>query len=952
MTENRWGLIETLFHRALERAPDDRAAFLDKACGEDAGLRAEIDSLLEAHSGDEAVIDLPMEDLAAGLFSGRTLIGRTIGRYRIRSLLGAGGMGEVYRAKDMRLGREVAVKILSAHLSWDEEALRRFEREVQAVAALSHPNILSIYDVGSEEGFHYAVTELLEGETLRACIERGPMPWREAVDICLKIGEGLSAAHARGIIHRDLKPENIYLTHDGQVKILDFGIARIKPAFYYDAETLNPTTRRTASTSPGVLIGTIGYMSPEQLRSEAAEAPSDLFALGCVLYECVSGKHPFERATQIETMAAILHEDPAPPDLSAEIPEALDAVIRRCLEKSAAARFLSARDLCDELQKIAAVSHPTASRFQFENRSLIAAAVILALISALVASWFQLRNPADAEAPRFDVAQLTLTGNIDCSAISPKGDFAAYATRENARQSSLWIQQLATSTRRAVLAGIEARLISATFSPDGNFIYYSARLSPQASSTLYRVSVLGGPPVKVLDGVETRITFSPDQKHIAFRRSDPERRRSIMVIADIDGGSEREAASISYPERFFDPAWSSDGKQIVCAAGVAVGTRNMYVVSINPDDGSWRPVTVDRWEWVGQISFLPDGALMMVAQDRPGEVFQIWRLHPVTGKARKVTNDSRGWNRVSVAADGRSFVAQQSQLVTNLWIYPREGGFGRQVTFGAGGYRAGISWTPDGRILVDTNTNGVTAVSRIEADGSDLRQLTGEQFGREMIGGATATPDGKYVLFASEVEGARNLWRMKPDGTDAVRLTSGRGEEHPGVTPDGRWVIFTRMEQPGQRGPALWRVSIDGGEPQRFADSPSIFPAVSPDGAMVACLQRSETDVEIWRPAVYPIEGGAPLKIFPQPVSPRAVRWTRDGLGITYAENPDADRARILVQPLDGGRPQLIAEFETDRVFGFDWSFDGRSLACIRGAWTGNLVWLYEQNTNRGIRGH
>jgi len=349
MTPERWRQTEQLYHAALERPPEERASFLDEACAGDEELRREVESLLAFDERAEQFIETPPDDVAAGMIAekqARSMTGRTLGHYKIQSLLGAGGMGEVYRARDTRLDRDVAVKILPEELAENPEALRRFEREAKAVAALSHPNILAIHDFGTEQSLSYAVMELLEGETLRARLTRSALGWREAVEVGIPIAEGLAAAHARGIIHRDLKPENIFLTRDGQVKILDFGIARVKQAVSPDSETVTST-----ATKPGTVMGTIGYMSPEQVRGEVADAPSDIFSFGSVLYEMVAGRRPFAGATATEMMAAILRDDPPALTVSGQAaPAELERVIRHCLGKRPEERYQSARDLAFDLK--------------------------------------------------------------------------------------------------------------------------------------------------------------------------------------------------------------------------------------------------------------------------------------------------------------------------------------------------------------------------------------------------------------------------------------------------------------------------------------------------------------------------------------------------------------------------------------------------------------------------
>ncbi len=384
MTPERWQQIERLYHDALELALGQRAAFLDQACAGDDALRREVESLLASHDEAASFIEKLPDDVAAGMIAeeqAHSMIRRTLGHYQLQSLIGAGGMGEVYRARDLRLDRDVAVKILPEHLADNPEALRRFEREAKAVAALSHPNILSIFDFGTEQSVNYAVMELLEGETLRARLTRAALGWREAVEVGIPIAEGLAAAHAKGIIHRDVKPENIFLTSDGQVKILDFGIARVKHVVSADAKTL---TAAAETTKPGTVIGTIGYMSPEQVRGEQADAPSDIFSLGCVLYEMVSRRRPFERKTGAEIIAAILNEEPPPlTGLEKSAPAELERIIRHCLKKKPEERNQSARDQASDLKAITgggqAISAPALKRRRLPV-AWLAAALLMALV--------------------------------------------------------------------------------------------------------------------------------------------------------------------------------------------------------------------------------------------------------------------------------------------------------------------------------------------------------------------------------------------------------------------------------------------------------------------------------------------------------------------------------------------------------------------------------------------
>jgi serine/threonine protein kinase len=334
MKPERWQQIDKLLEELLDLPAAQRAEFLDRACAGDAELRQEVETLLQAEQQAGEFLKQPALDVAAQQLAAkeaRSLAGQKLSHYEVISLIGAGGMGEVYRAKDTRLDRDVAIKVLPRSLAHSQASLARFRHEAKAVAALSHPNILAIYDVGSEQGLHYAVTEWLEGETLFQRLNRGAMPWREAVKTAAEIADGLAATHSKGIVHRDLKPANIFLTSDGRVKILDFGVARVKPSASLPAG--NPASTFPV-TEAGMVIGTVGYMSPEQVRGEKADAPSDIFALGCVLYEMVTGKRAFDAGTAAETIAAIVRDPLSwPGDQGKDVPFESQRVILHCLEK-------------------------------------------------------------------------------------------------------------------------------------------------------------------------------------------------------------------------------------------------------------------------------------------------------------------------------------------------------------------------------------------------------------------------------------------------------------------------------------------------------------------------------------------------------------------------------------------------------------------------------------------
>jgi predicted Ser/Thr protein kinase len=381
MTPEQWQRVRDVLAEALERKPEDRPAFLDGACPADPSLRQEVERLLA--SSDQARSGF----LQSSTFRVGLTPGAQLGDYEVQELLGSGGMGEVYRARDNRLGREVAIKVLPAVLSHDPDRLRRFEQEARAAAALNHPNILGVYQLGTYDGAPYLVSELLEGRTLREWLLRGAVPVRKVIDYGVQIARGLAAAHEKGITHRDLKPENLFVTKDARVKILDFGLAKLtqRPALSdHDAPTLS------AQTEPGVVMGTAGYMAPEQVRGSAADHRTDIFAFGTILYEMLTGKRAFHKPTSAETMAAILNEEPASISQTVRaIPPALQRMVQRCLEKNPEERFQTASDLAFALEALSD-SGATRSELPGEKTGLpwswiFASAMALAVLAIVLA---------------------------------------------------------------------------------------------------------------------------------------------------------------------------------------------------------------------------------------------------------------------------------------------------------------------------------------------------------------------------------------------------------------------------------------------------------------------------------------------------------------------------------------------------------------------------------------
>jgi serine/threonine protein kinase len=405
----------------------------------------------------------------------RLAAGTKLDGYEVLGLLGAGGMGEVYRARDPSLKREVAIKVLPSFVSRDPDRLHRFEQEAQAAAALNHPNILAVYQFGAFEGAPYLVSELLEGSTLRQVLQRAPLRVRKAIDYGVQIAHGLAAAHEKGIVHRDLKPENLFVAKDGRIKILDFGLAKLKqhPS---DSEGIAPT--QTLGTDPGVVMGTAGYMSPEQVRGQTVDHRTDIFAFGAILYEMLAGKRAFQRSTSAETMTAILNDDPpAISQIVQTTPPGLQRVVHRCLEKNPEQRFQSASDLAFALEAVSeSGASPTVvngGKGQRRPGRLVRwLACLVGILSLAVVAYFFMTRRKRVPFEHFTIQRVGDSERVELTAISPDGMYLASVVRDVKGTESLWVHHIPTSSERAILQDAAFKYDDVIFSPDSSYIYF------------------------------------------------------------------------------------------------------------------------------------------------------------------------------------------------------------------------------------------------------------------------------------------------------------------------------------------------------------------------------------------------------------------------------------------------------------------------------------------------
>jgi len=937
--------------------------------------------LIATYEQESDFLDSPACEAAASLIvkaQGGNLSGSSINHYHVLNLLGKGGMGEVYRARDTKLNREVAIKILPASVANDEDRLRRFEREARATSALNHPNILTVHDFGTHDGSPYIVAELLEGEELRAQLNDGALTVPKALEYAQQIAEGLVAAHLKGIIHRDLKPENLFIIKDGRVKILDFGLAKLKPA-NLTAGADSKLTTQTNLTNPGTVMGTVGYMSPEQARGLRVDQRTDIFTLGVLIYEMIAGHRPFDGKTTMDTLAAILNQEPptlTPHLLSEAIPiDELRRIVSKTLSKEPDERYQTAQDLLVDLKSLRQEiefrrkvgrleSGNSPARLTETNRSERATrtsdarrthssvevifseiklhrtgvlVTMAALMLALAAGGYWLyrlvgQSQQTTTLQDLSLSRLTSTGDIatlPAPAISPNGQNSVYVVDEG-NQQSLWVKQVATNSKVEIIPPANVTYDGLTFSPDNNYIYYALREG--RTSVLYRVPALGGAPVRILSDIDTAVTFSPDATHFAFVGE----LHTTLMIADSDGKQTRKLISRGQEEFLGYPAWSPDGETLACAAILQSGEANL--IAVNVKDGTEKPIGSKRWGRVMGGGWLANGkALIISATEMGSNSYQLWRVSYPDGEARRITNDLNNYYGISLTADATRLISIRQDNVINLWVaYEGNATRPRQITFenGSDDGRSGIAWTHDGRIVYSSRKSGAVDLWIVDSDGGNRRQLT---FNSGVNVFPTVSADGRSIVFSSDRDGNLCLWRMDLDGGNLKRLTDHSGlAMKPQCLPNSRHVVFEWVRNGQSR---LWQVPIEGGDPTPLTETISEFPAVSPDGKFIACNYGAGTQDSPLRLAILPTGGGSPVQLLnlTSVIKSRFRHWMPDGSGLSYLAASD-EVVNVWGQALTGGPPKQLTDFKTDRVFYFAWSRDGKQLACARGRLTSDLV--------------
>ncbi|MGH9387457.1 MAG: protein kinase domain-containing protein [Vicinamibacterales bacterium] len=892
--------------------------------------------------------------------------GTRLGPYEILAPLGAGGMGEVYRARDPRLNRFIAIKILPGHAAMDADRRERFQREAHAIAALNHPNIVTIYSTEEIDGHAVLTMELIEGRSLAEAIPKGGLPLDRLLPIAIAVADAVATAHQKGITHRDLKPANIMLgqgEQEGRVKVLDFGLARLADtATGTSGATSMPTTLVGAVganplTAEGRILGTVAYMSPEQAEGKTVDARSDLFSLGVVLYEMATGRRPFTGDTSISVISSIVKDTPKPvTELNVELPHEIGRIIRHALTKDPERRYQTAKDLRNDLEELkrsldtgelAAHRSGTSVRGG-ATRGWQWAALGLALVSVatIAAIVVLLRSGPDspvssAPTPQIEMIRLTNSGTARLPALSPDGKFVAYVEGDSDKpgdQPSVWVRQIASGSATRIVPPAPATQIRAVaFTPDGSFIDF-VKGETNRRNALWRVPVLGGTPRKLVDQAGSAPGWSPDGKQMAFLANAPS--ETHVVVAEADGSQPRVIATRKLPQRYptvtfgsrpdLRPMWLPDGRTIaVIGLDGTVGIADLVLLTVSVAGGAETTLLnlggYGLSSWMGMAA-ARDGRSFILNRTEPDGPQQLVRLHLPTGDTTRLTNDLSTYSGASLAGD--AVVASRLDSRSSLWLTDAAGKGARQIGQDIPTRLEGMAWAGNGRVINFAVLAGGMGLWSTDVSGGAPELI--------VPGGGfffSTTGDGRTLVYVRRRENTNELWRSDADGTHATQIATG-GFTRATVTPDGSAVLYLWSKSGVQN---LWMIDIRGGAPRQLAPFLALAAglAASPDGRLVM-IRSIDEQTRLPETRIIPITGGEPVRRLRTDQVFR--RWAPDGRGLAYV---DPSGLNVWVQPLEGGAPRQLTHFtDGPPIVEFAWSPDGQQLALTRAIDTSDIVML------------
>jgi Tol biopolymer transport system component len=958
MTAERWKRVEELYHAARTRPSAERVAFLGAACPDDESLRRDVESLLNEPSPADGFLSEPTLARGARMVfdeaSTIAMTGRTIGGYQLQTLLGAGGMGEVYRARDSKLGREVAIKILPHAVTSDASRLARFEREARMLAALNHPNICAIYGLEEADGVRFLILELVEGATLAERIkERGGLPIAEALAIARQIVDALEVAHEKGIIHRDLKPANVNITPDGVVKVLDFGIAKAVMAGASDPDLTPSAPAKTGHTREGAILGTAAYMSPEQARGKVVDKRADIWAFGCVLYEMLTGRVPFDGESTSDTIGKILEREPEWSALPTATPVAIRRLLLRCLVKDSKQRLRDIGDVRIELDAIGdalpwASDSGEASRAPAHGRTRWLPWIAFATLALGVGVW-AVRHPAATQEDPLANAQFSRftdwEGTEGAAEISPDGRFVAFVA-DRAGEFDLWLKQVGTgdftnlTANIAPLGGPHRLFRTFGFSGDGAEIWFSLAGDPIRERKMF-IPLTGGPSRAFLDGGATSPAWSTDGTRLVYFRGrlatettgggDP------LFVADRTGGNARQILAPEEGGHNHNPVWSPDDQWLYFVHGFMHGlnwTDEMDVWRVRPSGGSPERLTLQHTA-VTFLAPLDARTLLYVARAENGSGPWLWALDTENKVTRRVNSGLDKYTSVAASRDGRRIVATIANPTANLWTVPI---LDRQAE------EADVHNYPVTTSRALAPRFGGTSLFFLSARGTGdglWRFQDGQAFEvRQGTDGPLFEPpavsrDGRRVAVVFAKEGRRTLAIMSADGTGLRSLAEAIDIQGTADwSPDGAWIVTGGSNAQGS---GLFKIPVDGGAPVSLIAGQAINPAWSPDGNLIvydgALVSGQVAPLLGMRP------GGAPVELPIVRVSPGSQRFVPDGRSLVYLRRNNNQSADFWLLDLATGKQRQLTRLNNQGTLGsFDITPDGKHIVFDRSRENSHIV--------------
>lgn len=873
----RWNRIERIFHEALALDPYERAEYVHTACGDDEVLRQRIESLL-AHDDSLGALDRARTDIDH------------IGPYQLGTKLGAGGMGEVYLARDTRLDRQVAIKILPREFSSDPERRRRFLREAKAASALNHPNIVTVHDFGSEGEIDYLVMEYVSGKPLDRLIPHNGLKAREALQYGIQIADAVGCAHAAGILHRDLKPANVIVMGNGTVKVLDFGLAKV----------ITSDVTRSIDTRDGMILGTAAYMSPEQAEGKPVDVRSDIFSFGSMLYELVTGSRPFHRDSVASTIAAIVHDEPQPASVAADdVPAELGSVIQRCLRKDPTQRFGTMAEVKAALENVrddVKGSHRTAQPLRIPKRdsrhlslSVIVLAAALIIMGGLGWLYIRTRNtkpPLQPGRPAI-VALTTYPGYVHSPTFSPDGERVAFVWGGPEEETQHIYLKLIGENEPQRLTKSADEESGPAWSPDGHWIAFLRKLSGQRQG-VFLVPAIGGPErklaevsVEALSLSDPGVSWHPGGKWLAIPDRNSARAAPAIFLLSTETGEKRQLTSPPPPALGDDEfAISPDGNRVVFCRSYVGSVLELYLLELEADlTPKALPTPITRFNrYSGSPAWMPDGRSILFASGSPHNL-TLWRMEvpPVQGalgKAEQLPFGREGAIEPAVSRQGR--IAY------------------RQLIFDADIWRLGLR----------RGKNGPEAV------GPPKRLISSTRLDHT----PRYSPDGKRIAFASDRSGNDEIWVSDDDGSNAVRLTSFGGPytADPVWSADSRWIFF---DSHGDR----YRISAEGGRASVLDNLSHYIPhgataAGWEDHGLYSAPDRAGV-MQVWRKAA--AKDGQPFQMTRNGGEFEYESSDRQFIYYMKPTSEDPEVRSLWKMPIRGGPERELLEAVFDDCFDF-----------------------------------